>query len=399
MQTLLDNQSAAISKLGHLKVGALLMEAGTGKTRVAKELTSSIPNADYQLWITPFQNKAGLEAELQKWGGIGCNYDIVGAETISSSDRAYLDACRKLSSATCPIIVVDESLKFKNPDAKRTKRIMELGKMVEYKLILNGTPISRNLLDIWAQFQFLSPKILHMSYAEFKNTFVEWVKITKKGGGMVMQKELIKRFHNLPYLYSLIQPYVFDCDLSLDIDKQYISHDFEISKDEREIYTEIKERYLNDEMLQFKNNNIFLEITQKLQHGYCVSPAKFAIVDEIMKGVDQSKVLIFRKFLASDLVLKSRYPAAKVLSIQSQSMGLNLQDFHTIIIWDKVWDYALIKQMEHRIYRTGQSHPCTFINLNADVNLEALMLKNIDKKGKLLTEFKQTALTNLIKQL
>jgi SNF2 family DNA or RNA helicase len=118
-----------------------------------------------------------------------------------------------------------------------------------------------------------------------------------------------------------------------------------------------------------------------------------------MKGVDQSKVLIFRKFLASDLVLKSRYPAAKVLSIQSQSMGLNLQDYHTIIIWDKVWDYALVKQMEHRIYRTGQSHPCTFINLNADVNLEALMLKNIDKKGKLLTEFKQTALTNLIKQL
>lgn len=41
-------------------------------------------------------------------------------------------------------IVCDESLKIKNWDAKRTKRIVQLGSYTEYKLILNGTPLSRN---------------------------------------------------------------------------------------------------------------------------------------------------------------------------------------------------------------------------------------------------------------
>lgn len=259
MQALLDNQTNAISKLQKCKVRALFMEPGTGKTRSAIELIKSVPDATYVLWLTPFRTKDNLQAEIDKWGGLD-HVQIVGIETISSSDKTYLQIFRKLEVSWCSFIIVDESLKIKNYNAIRTKRILEFGKMAEYKLILNGTPISRNLLDAWAQFDFLSPKILNMGMAEYKNTFCEYTKITKYFGKSrkPMVKEFITKYHNIDYLYSLIQPYVFECDLSIDIGKQYIDIDFKIEEEIMKEYQMLKEKYLDNEKLQFLNNNIFL---------------------------------------------------------------------------------------------------------------------------------------------
>lgn len=96
------------------------------------------------------------------------------------SDRVYLELNDILEKNNC-FLLIDESIKIKNFDAKRTKRLLELSKKAEYKLILNGTPITRNLLDLWSQFEFLSPKILNLSYTQFRDTFCEWEKITKWG--------------------------------------------------------------------------------------------------------------------------------------------------------------------------------------------------------------------------
>jgi SNF2 family DNA or RNA helicase len=374
------------------------MEPGTGKTRSAYELIKSIPGNPYILWLTPFQTKQNLRDELSKWGGLDC--EIVGIETISSSDRTYLQLYRKLEVAWNSVVIVDESLKIKNWDAKRTRRIIELGKIAEYRLVLNGTPISRNLLDAWAQFEFLSPKILNMGQAEYKNTFCEYTRITKRfGGNKTYTKEYINKYHNVDYLYSLIQPYVFECDLSLEVGKQYIDIDFSIDADIKEQYQHIKEHYLDNEKLQFLNNNIFLELTQKMQHLYTNSSEKFSIMDKFLKENDRSKVLIYRKYLDAEQELKKRYPDVRVLSIQSEAFGLNLQAYDTIIVWDKVWDYALVKQMEHRIWRTGQTKECRFINLNGNVGLEKLIIDNINKKQNLLDYFKTKALKEAIKEL
>lgn len=403
MNVLLPNQSRAIKKLQQMKVGALFMEAGSGKTFTATELVKTIRDIDYILWLTPFQNKQNLRDEVEL--RYSYTHDIcteyIGIETLSSSDKTYLEIYETLSRCKCPVIIVDESLKIKNWSAKRTKRIIELGKLAQYKLILNGTPISRNLLDCWAQFEFLSPKILNMSFSEFKNTFCEYTRVTKYFGKSHkgFTKEFITKYHNVEYLYSLIQPYVFECDLSLDVSKQYIDIDFKLDEELAQEYQRLKAKYLDDEKLQWLNNNIFLELTQKMQHLYTNSSEKFQIVDTFLKENDPEKVLIFRKYLSAEDELKKRYPNVRVMSLQSQSLGLNLQAYNTIIIWDKVWDYTLINQMEHRIWRTGQKDVCRFINLNGDVNLEQLILQNNAKKCDLLTYFKNKALKEAINEL
>lgn len=369
-----------------LKVGANFGEPGTGKTRSTMEIIKST-ECDYVLWFTPFQTKDNLRAEIEKWGGVGRELDVVGTETISSSQRTYLELYEKLENRKA-FVVVDESLKIKNWGAKRTARILMLGSLCEYKMILNGVPISRNLLDVWAQMQFLSPKILNMGQAEYKNTFCEYTKISKRYGGKMYTKEFITKYHNVDYLYSLIKPYVYECDLALELGKQYIDLPYELDESTAEEYRRIKEEYLDNEKLQFINQNIFLELTQKMQHLYCCTPSKFEVLDAFLKGVDRSKVLIYRKFLESDNQLKERYPDIRTLSIQSHAYGLNLQDYNIIVKWDKVWDYALVNQMEHRIFRTGQSQDCQFVDMSGNVGLENMMAQNVEKKGKLLEYFK-----------
>jgi len=68
------------------------------------------------------------------------------------------------------MVFVDESTKIKNPKALRTKIITDKFKNVFYKYILTGTPISQNLVDLFAQLFFLNPDYLgYKKIKTFKN--------------------------------------------------------------------------------------------------------------------------------------------------------------------------------------------------------------------------------------
>lgn len=398
MQTFLDSQIKAIDKLNSVKCGALFMEAGTGKTRSAVELIRST-DADYVLWFTPFQTKESLSMEIDKWGGLQC--DIVGIESIQNSDRIYLESLRRCEKATKAFIIVDESLKIKNSDAKRTSRLLELSKLSEYRLILNGTPLSRNLLDLWSQMQFLSPKILNMDLAEFKNTFCEYIKVIyhSNGYGSTYTKEYIKKYHNIDYLYSLINPFIFESKLSLSIGQQHIKIDYNLTKEEKDQHDLLKEKYLDKEYLIAKNNNIFLEITQKMQHNYSLSPAKFDIVDRLLDNVDRERVLIYAKYIDTQVQLSKHYKDIRIMSLQKHSYGLNLQDYNIIIFWDKTWDYAQREQVERRVYRVGQCSDCVYYDLTGDVGLESMINENIERKRNLLDVFSEMSIEQLKEKL
>ena len=357
---MLTQQVEAIEKLRKWKVGALFMEAGTGKTRTAIELIRGC-ECDAILWIAPLRTIANLTDEVAKWGGLP-NVRYVGIESIGQSDRIYLDLLDFLQNKRV-FCVMDESLKIKNFDAKRTKRAINIGKQCEYKLVLNGTPISRDLLDIWAQFEFLSPKILNMNLAQFKDTFCKYTKVTKCFGRRS---------------YSLIRHYVYECDLHLNIKQLYDEVTYSINEDAKDEYYELKNKYLDDEELEWRNNNIFLEMTSKMQHCYCDCSNKIDAVRQVVN--DEEHTIIFCRFIRSRKACEKAFPKAKVLSYQKEGFGLNLQDFTTTIFFDKIWDYALRLQSSRRTYRIGQRFDCKYYDVTGDVGLESLIDKNIEKK-------------------
>lgn len=378
------------------------MEAGTGKTKVAVDIVNASP-CDFVLWIGPLQTirTGNVTNEVARQGGFNMPCSFVGVESIGGSDRIYLNTVEDLKSYEKPFVVVDESLKIKNAEAKRTKRLLEIGKIVEYKLILNGTPLSRNLLDLWSQMEFLSPLILNMSLAQFKNTFCEWTRVTKSNGWRTYSKEYVTGYENVDYLYSLIRHYVFKADLKLGISQHYRSKAYYIDEDSREEYARIKEIFLEDEMLEWRNNNIFLEMTQKMQHAYCCTGDKIDQVKSILaeEEVDPSKTIIFCKFIKSRELCERLFPECLVLSYQKDSLGLNLQEYNVTIYFDKVWDFALRTQSTRRTFRTGQDRDCLYYDLTGDVGLERLIDRNIGKKVTMSEYFKKATKEQLKKDL
>lgn len=404
MQPLLYSQQKAVTKLRQYKVGALFMEPGTGKTRTAYELQRSV-NPDYLLYLAPYQaiNQSNhaetVPAEVERCGGFAMPHDFIGFESLSASDRIYLDILKKLNRASRPFIIADESLKIKNWEAKRTKRIVAMSQLAEHKLVLNGTPLSRNLLDLHSQFEFLSPKILRMGMAEFKNTFCEYTVMKKRVGRSTLTREWINRYHNLDYLYKLIGPFVFESNLEIDPKIQYIDIPFNLSSEEKDTHEYLKEKYLDNDRMELRNNNIFLEITQKLQHNYSLSAEKFEAVDFILGKRDPRKVLLVAKYIDSQEALRQYFPRVRVLSWQKHSYSMNMQDYNCIVKWDKHWDYALHKQLKHRVYRTGQKDDCFIYNLTGNVGLENMMNDNEAKKGYLLDAFCRKSVEELQKEL
>ena len=399
MTTLTTQQTTAINHLHEWRVGALFMEPGTGKTRAAMTLVNSSPCTDC-FWIGPLRTYPTIQMEMARWGGMKMPTSCWGVESLSGSDRIYSNLLNAVEASREPFIVVDESLKIKNADAKRTKRVLEIGRRARWKLVLNGTPVSRNLLDMWPQMEFLSPKILGMSLQQFKNTFCRWTRVTKRVGYRSYSKEFITGMENVDYLHSLIRHYVYECDLQMNIGQKWHTAYYAIGDDSREAYNEVKLRYLSDEMLEWRNNNIFMAMTTEMQTSYATDPAKIEAVRRIFDdGIDPKETIIFCRWIASQELCRASFPDCAVLSMQKESLGLNLQQYRYTIFFDKVWDYALILQASRRTFRTGQEQDCHYFELTGDVGLERLIDKNISKKVSMSEYLKKVTKDELKKEL
>ena len=398
MNTLTQQQQAAIEHLNEWRVGALFMEPGTGKTRAAMTLVNSTPCTDC-FWIGPLRTYPTIQMEMARWGGMKMPTSCWGVESLSQSDRIYMNLLNEVEQSRMPFIVVDESLKIKNAEAKRTRRLLEIGKRAEWKLVLNGTPVSRNLLDMWPQMEFLSPKILGMSLTEYKNTFTKWTRVTKRIGMRSYTKEYVTGMENVDYLHSLIRHYVYECDLRLNITQKWHTVNYCITDESRQRYNDIKEDYLSDETLEWKNNNIFLAMTTEMQVAYTIDEGKMEAVSRLLQDLPQDETIIFCRFIVAQEECRKRWPKVTVLSMQKESLGLNLQQYRHTIFFDLVWDYALLLQASRRTYRTGQEQDCHYYELTGNVGLEHMMAENIKKKVSMSEYLKKITKEELYERL
>lgn len=385
-------QEAAFGKLSRVKCGALFMEMGTGKTKVALDLMASrAKRCQYYLWICPFSTKAEIEAERRKWHP-ELPVDIVGIETLSQSDREYLRLRQAMAGRRC-FLTVDESLKIKNRKAKRTARVMDLGRLAEWRLVLNGTPLSKNVLDLWTQMEFLSPRILRMTYNEFRNTYCEYYV-----RGRLRNK--VKRQANIPHLVSMIAPYVFDSEL--DLGKKKNRHSVGYSIDDREGYEAIKANFVD-----FNSDAGFFALATLLQRHYCTQPSKKAAVEALVRRLEGQSV-VFVKYL--DIIpegvrsitgktnARERAEAvgafraggfkALYLTYGCGAFGLNLQNAKNAVFADHVFDYAERLQAEARIFRLGQESDVDYWDFDCECGLDRLIRGCLDKKTRLLDEVK-----------
>lgn len=388
MRELTTQQQEAVEKFSRLKVGALFMACGTGKTQAAISIIDTVEDVDMLLWVCPCQTKDNLQEELEK---CGCRYQatVVGVESIGQSNRIFLEILAQVQAAKKAFIVVDESIKIKNMHAKRTRRLLKIAEYSEYRLILNGTPITRNITDIYAQMEFLSPKILDITWYRYRDRYCTYKQYKRNG---VPYKTIITGYANVDHLLSIISPYVFQCSLNIPVKKNYHFRFWEMTISEQEEYEELKRELLNKTTEHGEPD--ILGILQKLQHSYCCCSDKFRELEKIITD----KSIIYCRFIRSAAAVRACYPDALVLTYGKGAFGLNLQKYNRVIYFDKTWDYAFREQSEARIYRTGQKDDCEYFDLTGDVGLDRLIDECISKKTSLVDYFKKQG-KELIKSL
>ncbi len=399
------DQKKAIDKLSRLKAGALFMKMGTGKTKVACDLIKlKINFIDIVIWIAPASllNSEKYISEIKKWGETFFNrIYFFSIEGISRSDEKYL-RMRSLAEVNKNFCIVDESITIKNMYAVRTQRLLSDYSLFDFRIILNGTPITKSLVDLYSQITFLSPKILKMTEREFADKFLVYF----FDGRDPFPWRRWSKPANVAALIEIIRPYVFHTDLKSESDLRVFNKEFALSKEERKKYSKFK-----DAFLEGKFYVSFFAVAQSFQKAYTTScNDKFLATVDIVKQIiaRREKVVIFVKYieeaerLASifdalmyigsrkdDLALFEREKNVLVCTYGVGSVGLNLQCANNLIYYSQTFDYKEKEQAKYRIYRTGQIRPVYIYNMWVDTMLEDIIRYNLSRKHDLLKNLEQ----------
>lgn len=438
---------------------ALFMEQGTGKTKVILDTTSYLvqakkincllimaPSGVHRSWIDeqipthfdlPHQSwyngqKAGLFAETldSDLAVFAFNYDAVSGSTaggrLSEGQRRVLAI---LQSRRC-LWVLDESQRIKNTDANRTKFILKHREAAPYRRICTGTPVTRNVEDLYSQFLFLNPMILGYST---KIGFRTQYCVTRSIDVGPRKIETVVGSKNVEELKYKIEGCSFhirkeDC---LDLPpKIYLPNiPVDLTPTQKRLYKELQEECITE----FENEMIAVEAAMvrllRLQQIVCNwwpgeegtraigsdNPRLTAMLD-FLQDTD-GKVIVWSRFRA-DLELfyerlgpkvavpywgglgsklyenKERFTADPdtlylLANPQVGSTGLNLTVANTQVWYANSFDLEHRLQGEERNYRAGQTLPCTYVDLEAKGTVDTKILKALKGKMTLIELIRQ----------
>ena len=433
--SLLPFQVVGYEKLIKLKVGALYMGMGTGKTRTAIELIKTRFNkgkVNHIVWFCPCSVKKNLEKDIEKHTtGMIENTTIVGIESISMSDRTYLEILKLVKKYNC-FLIVDESNLVKNHLALRTRRIQALAETCEYRLILNGTPVTRNEVDLYSQWCIVDKRIFgYRSFYSFARNHIE----TDQYGKLV-------RVLNVNYLTDKIAPYSYEVskeDVLKDLpEKVYSDSWFELDYDQFMAYQDILWE-LTDLLDDYNEATVYRLLTalrfvvsgrkvtydrsfKKLTHkpyfkDYKDNPrvqmldyylntleGKYIIwckyhfeIDDIKKLLEERGISyvefhggVSQKQRNTNLERFEKEDVQVMLGNKvSGGYGLNLQFCNQMIYYSPDFNWGTSKQSEDRIHRLGQEQTCFYYSIYSDTGIDRLISKCLNNKEDLDKEIRK----------
>jgi SNF2 family DNA or RNA helicase len=190
------------------KYFGLFMEMGTGKSKVAIDTMGRLfledriktclilaPKGVFDNWVfneIPRHLPSDIKVNVVRWQNYHTQTytrqleelifpDLQKENTLQvfvmnvealSTIRAMGHAKLFLNKNPDSLMIVDESTTIKNRSAKRTKNIIELGRLASYRRILTGSPITKSPMDLFSQCMFLSPNALGFkSYYAFQGRY------------------------------------------------------------------------------------------------------------------------------------------------------------------------------------------------------------------------------------
>jgi SNF2 family DNA or RNA helicase len=414
---------------GKINGALIIAPKGVYKNWFDSEIPSHMP--DYiekkvGLWRTDPNAK-----DLKPLFSTGAELHILIMNVEAFSSKKGVDFAKKFLSCHNTIIGIDESTTIKNPQAKRTRAIVELGTKSKYRRILTGSPVTKSPLDLFAQCYFLHPYLLgHESYYTFKVRYAVTKQINVSGRTI----QIVVGYRNLGELSEKLKPFSYrvlkdDC---LDLPKKtYTKRIIELTDEQKKVYKTMKQQaiaFLNGKMITtatvitqmmrlhqitcghfksddgtiqtIKNNRIdqLMEVLEEME-GKAVIWAHYRydiknIVETVSKKYGENSVVTYYGDTSTDdrqkAIKKIQDPKSPVRFIvgtpQTGGYGITLTGASTMIYYSNGYDLEKRQQSEARIDRIGQEKPMTYIDIIAEGTVDDKIVQSLRKKVNIATE-------------
>ena len=188
----------------------------------------------WQSLITKSQQK-----ELNTLFETGEDLHILVMNVEALSTKKGYDFAQKFLFSHRALMAVDESTTIKNPEAKRTKNICNLGLASRYNRILTGSPVTKSPLDLYKQCEFLTPGLLgHESYYTFRTRYA----IMKTANFSGRSVQIVVGYKNLDELSQKLKAFSYRVlkDECLDLPKKtFMKRTVSLTPDQLKVYREM----------------------------------------------------------------------------------------------------------------------------------------------------------------
>ena len=423
-KVLIDNLAMLYDK-GRVDGALIIAPKGVVGTWYNQELPNHLPEHIENvtvLWQANINKKQQDKLDKLFKTGHELHIIVMNVEAFST-DKGRLFAAKFLRSHKS-MIAIDESTTIKNPKAKRTKNILSLSALAKYKRIMTGSPVTKNPLDLYSQCEFLDPRLLDFaSYYSFRNRYAEMKTMHVSGRSI----QVVHKFRHLDELSDTLKPFSYrvlkqDC---LDLpDKVYIKRNISLSKEQRQVYDQMKKEAVavlngkqvnsvtvlsqlmrlhqitcghftaNDGSTQeIKNNRIqeLLDVLEEVE-GKAIIWAHYQhdvknIKKHIQKEHGPGSVVDYYGLTPQDQRQKNikKFQANNGVRFligtpQTGGYGITLTEANTVIYYSNGYDLEKRMQSEDRAHRIGQKKTVTYVDIIAEDTVDTKIVKALRKK-------------------
>lgn len=326
---------------------------------------------------------------------------------------------KELQGITWDCVILDEAQAIKNPGTKQTREIKKL--TAGTRIVMTGTPIENELMNLWSLFDFLNRGLLGSS-----KEFHAYCKgLEERPEGYMKLKAMVS-----PFMLRRVKT---DKSIISDLPEKLESVDYvSMSKKQivlyRKVVADMEKRIEAEEGL--RRSGIILNTIVRLkqicnhpdqylgQTGYSMEESgKLVMLKEICETIyeKRERVIVFTQFReiteyladfltgifgVSGYVLHGSTPVSKrgkiveafqgekyvpfiVVSVKAGGTGLNLTKANHVIHFDRWWNPAVENQATDRAFRIGQKKDVVVHKLVCTGTIEEKIDAMIESKKEL----------------
>lgn len=436
-------QKEAFEAVKDLEYAAIFHEQGLGKTKIAIDLLlywlaeTSIDTVLVvtkkqlvQNWVREFKNHTSIKPAVLDTNKKSNFYIFTGPARVVITNFEVLvsefEQVKLFLETRNVAIIIDESAKLKNPEAKLTKTFFELSPLFKKRIIMTGTPVANRPYDIWAQVFFLDQgKSLGTDFSVFK-------KATDLSNKLSRNKDLQSNFEEvISGIHAKIKEFSVRETKNSGIvelpDKVYIRENVDFSVEQKALYDRVREELKievvkNGKLLEDDSSAIVKRLLRLVQvtsnprlvdDSFSGESAKEAVLDRLIQEIlaNGEKCIVWSSFIENIDFFCEKYAELGSVKIHggmpmadrnrsvdrfytddyrvlfatpaSAKEGLTLTMANHVIFYDRGFSLDDYLQAQDRIHRISQKKTCYIHNI--------IVNESIDEWVDVLLKSKQNA--------